>query len=191
MLIDSGSEMNDMSKGLWEQGQDLLPIDIDIRWSIGSANSTLDRVYGVCHSIIVDIGGVEITGPVFVLEGASQQFILGRPWERRARAQYDNRDDGSLYISITSTDNKRRAIFCAVAEHSERNRDRVRILRLEEPPEENNTINRSRMIIEEVRECRSLNLVDMEEGFTWDEFTGGRETAGDMMEEGMGNPHFS
>jgi hypothetical protein len=135
MLIDSGSEMNVMSKGLWKQAQGLLPIDTDIQWAVGSAISTFDRIHSVCHSVMVDIGGKEITRPVFVLEGASQYFIPGRPWERRAQAQYDNRDDRSLYISITSTDNKRRAIFCAVAEHSEWNRDRVRILRLEDPLE--------------------------------------------------------
>jgi hypothetical protein len=104
MLIDSGSERNVMSKGLWEQAQELLPIDTDICWSIGSANSTHGRVYRVCHSIMVDISGVEITGPVFVLEGSSQQFILGWPWEQQARAQYYNPDDGSLYISIMSRD---------------------------------------------------------------------------------------
>ena len=131
MLIDSGSEMNVMSKGLWERAQDLLPIDIVVNWSIGSANCTHDRVYGTCHAVAVDIGGVEITVPVFILEGASQQFILGRPWERLAQAQYNNQDDRSLYISIKSIDNKRRAIFCAVAEHSEWNRDRIRIMRLE------------------------------------------------------------
>src|SRR5205085_1606618 len=110
---------------------DLLPIDIDVSWSIGSANSTDDKVYGVCHSVMVDIGGVEIEVPVFILEGASQQFILGRPWERLARAWYNNRDDGSLYISITSLDSRRRAVFCAADEHSEQNRDRVRIMHLE------------------------------------------------------------
>src|SRR5437588_11055037 len=84
---------------------------------------------------MVDIGGVEIEVPVFVLEEASQQFILGQLWERLARAQYDNRDDGSLYISITSLDSRQRAVFCAADEHSKWNRDRVRIMRLESPAE--------------------------------------------------------
>ena len=90
MLIDSGSEMNVMSKGLWERAQDLLSIDIDISWSIGSANSTHDRVYSICHTVAVDIGEVEIMVPVFVLEGTSEQFILVRPWEWLMRAQYNN-----------------------------------------------------------------------------------------------------
>jgi hypothetical protein len=101
---------------------------MEIRCSIGSANATHNRVFGVCHSVSIDIGGVEITIPVFVLEGAAQDMILGRPWERKARAQYDNRENGSLYITISTLDNQRRAVFCAVGEHNDRNRDRVRIL---------------------------------------------------------------
>jgi hypothetical protein len=61
---------------------------------------------------MVDIGGVGITGPVFVLEGASQQFILGQPWERRSKAKYDNRDDGSLYISIPSMQQAEGYLLC-------------------------------------------------------------------------------
>src|SRR5437588_10904420 len=87
MLIDSGSEMNVMSKELWERTQDLLPIDIDVSWSIGSVNSTHDKVYGVCHSLMMDIGGVELEVPVCGLDGASQLFILGTPGEQHARGQ--------------------------------------------------------------------------------------------------------
>ena len=44
MLIDSGSKLNVMWKELWEKVQDLLPIDTDVSWSLGSANSMLDRI---------------------------------------------------------------------------------------------------------------------------------------------------
>jgi hypothetical protein len=128
MLVDSGSEMCVMSKDLWHQLRGVLPMDMDIRCSIGSANATHNRVFGVCHAVGIDIGGVEITIPVFVLEGAAQDMILGRPWERKARAQYDTRENGSLYITISTLDNQRRAVFCAVGVHNDRNRDRVRIL---------------------------------------------------------------
>ena len=161
MLIDSGSQMNVMSKELWEKVQDLLPIDTDVSWSIGSGNLTHNRVYGVCHSVMVDIGGVEITGPVFVLEGAAQQFILGRPWERSARAQYDNRDNGSLYISIKPADGKRRAVFCAVAEHNSRNRDRVRTLHLIQD-RENESLDENRGISGKAG-CRYIRLLDEED----------------------------
>ena len=128
MLIDSGSEMCVMSKKLWKTLEEDIPIDTDIQWSIGSANATQDRVFGVCHSVAVDIVGVEIRLLIFVLDVAAQDLILGRPWERKARAQYDNRDNGSLYISISAPDNQRKVVFCAVGRTNERNRDKESIL---------------------------------------------------------------
>ena len=86
MLINSGSKMCVMSMRLWDELQDELPIDRDVAWSIGSANATRDRVYGVGHSVSVKVGGVEVDVPIFVLEEAVQKLILGRPWERKVRA---------------------------------------------------------------------------------------------------------
>ena len=129
MLIDRGSEICVMSKRLWNELQDELPIAWDVDWSIGSANATRDRVYGVCHSVSVNVRGVEINVPIFLLEEAAQNLILGRPWERKVRAQYDNRDEGSLYITISTPDEQRRVVFCAIGKSDERNRDQVRILR--------------------------------------------------------------
>ena len=42
MLIDSGSKMCVMSKRLWDEIQDELTIDLDVAWSIGSANAMRD-----------------------------------------------------------------------------------------------------------------------------------------------------
>lgn len=53
--------------------------------------------------LVVDIGCVEISGPVFVLEVALQQLISG-PRVRWERTQCDSVDDESLHISVTSTD---------------------------------------------------------------------------------------
>ena len=132
MLIDSGSEMSVMSRDLYERVKGLLPVNTEIRWSIGSAFSTMDKVFGVCHSVAVEAGGIEIPVPVFILEGTLQEFILGRTWDRLVRGQHDNRQDGSLYISITSLHDRKKATFCAVADCTDRDRDRMRILRLED-----------------------------------------------------------
>ena len=132
ILIDSGSVMCVMSRDLYERAKGLLPVDTEIRWSIGSANSTMDKVIGVCHSVAVEVGGIEILVPDFILECALREFILGRTWDRLARAQHDNRQDGSLYISITSLDDGKKVTFCAVADRTDRDWDRVRIIRLED-----------------------------------------------------------
>jgi hypothetical protein len=123
MLIDSDLQMYAMSKTFWQELEDHLLIDCEIRWSIGSADATLDLVYGVRHSVAIDIGGIQIRFPIFVLNVAAKDLILGRLWERKARAQYDNLDDGSLYITISALDGQREAPFCAVVATNARNRD--------------------------------------------------------------------
>ena len=132
MRIDSGNEMCVMIRDLYELAKGLLPVDMEIHWSIGSANSPMDKVFGVCHSVAVEVGRIEIPVPVFILEDASQVFILRRTWDRFARVQNDNRQDGSLYISITSLDDRKEATFYAVADCTHCDRDRVCILRLED-----------------------------------------------------------
>ena len=105
-----------ISRDLYERAKALLPVDTMIRWSIGSANSTMDKVFGVCHSVAGEVGGIEIPVRVFIVEGASQEFLLGRTWDRLARAQHDNRHAGSPYISITSLDERKTVTFSAVAD---------------------------------------------------------------------------
>ena len=129
MLMDSGSEICVLSKKLWNELQDEIPIDRDVAWSIGSAKATRNLVYGVCHSVSVNVGGVEVDVPIFVLEEVAQNLILGQPWEGKVRAQYNNRDDRALYITISTLDDQRSVVFCAVGKSAEKNRDRARIQR--------------------------------------------------------------
>jgi len=79
--------------------------------------------------VSVNISGVDVNVPIFVLEEAAQDLILGRPWEKKSRAQCDNRGDGSLDITISTPDHRRKVVFCAVGTTDERNRDRARIQR--------------------------------------------------------------
>ena len=92
----------------------------------------MDKVFVVCHSVAVEVGGIEIPVPVFILEGASQEFILGRTWDSLACTQHDHRQDGSLCISITSLDDRKKATFCAVANRTDVDRDRVHTLPFED-----------------------------------------------------------
>ena len=132
MLIDSGSEMLVLSRDLHQCAKGLLPVDTEISWSIGSANLRMDNIFGVFHSSAVQVGRIEISVPVFILEGASQEFNLSRTWDSLGHEQHDNWQDGLLYITITSLDDGKMATFCPVADHIDRDRDRLRILRLED-----------------------------------------------------------
>ena len=46
----------------------------------------MDKVFVVCHSMAVEVGAIEILVPVFILQGSSKEFILGRTSDRLARA---------------------------------------------------------------------------------------------------------
>ena len=60
-----------MSQDLYGRAKGLLPVDREIRWSIGSANSTMDTVFGVCDSMAAEVGGIEIPVPILNLQDAS------------------------------------------------------------------------------------------------------------------------
>jgi len=82
-LLDNGSEVNMMPRRVFERLG--LPIDTDIKWSINTYNTESELEgsgpIGVCHAVPIDIGGVEVKQPVFVVEYATQDLLLGRPWE--------------------------------------------------------------------------------------------------------------
>ena len=58
--------------------------------------------------------------PFFIMEYLAQDIILGRPWERMVRAKYNNRDDGSLFLTISDVEGNS-ATFCAVPADHEQN----------------------------------------------------------------------
>ena len=85
-------------------------------------------------------------------------------WDRLARAQQDNRQDGSLYISITSLEKRKRVTFCAVADRTDPDRDRVRILRLEEDASRETSLGESlgkgRAIGGDVGRCLVVRMIE-------------------------------
>lgn len=127
-LLDDGSEVNMMPRRVFEKIN--LPIDTEIRWRINAYNSDTELEscgpIGVCHDVSLDIGGVEVKQPVFVVEHSNADLILGRPWARAVRAEFINEDDGSYTVRIKSKDGRRVVQFCAVKAEHERNREFVR-----------------------------------------------------------------
>ena len=56
MLIDSRVELCLISKEVFDKVG--LPIDYDIEWTIRSANSQKNRVYGICHEVLIVVGQI-------------------------------------------------------------------------------------------------------------------------------------
>ena len=88
---------------------------------VGSANSTRSQVHGLCREVEVSVGRVKKVLPFFVMEYLAQDVILGRHWERMVKAKHDNRDDGSLSLTISDAEGNS-STFCAVPADHERNR---------------------------------------------------------------------
>jgi len=132
-LLDDGSELNIMAKA-FEQLQHT--IDTEINWRINGYDTKAEEeiadlekkgnLIGVCHDVLVDIGGVAVKQHIFVVRHLSTDLILGRPWERMTRAQKTNRDDGSYVIKIKSPNGRRMVEFIAVPAQHERIREYVR-----------------------------------------------------------------
>ena len=106
------------------------PIDTDIKWRINSFHGQADGnggVIGVCHDLRVNVGGVEVRTPVFVVDECNQDLLLGRPWERAVRASMINERDGSVTWEIRSPDGRRVVKFVGVTGEHERNRSYARL----------------------------------------------------------------
>ena len=127
-LLDDGSEVNLMPWRTFERLD--LPIDKDISWRISTFNTGSDTeahgCLGVCYSVLIDIGMVEVKVPVFIMSDSNQDLLLGRPWARMARANFINEDDGSYTCRIKTPDGRRIVQFCAAKADSPRNRSFAR-----------------------------------------------------------------
>src|SRR5579871_4477299 len=127
--LDSGSEVNVMPRRIFAKMG--LPIDDGVSWRINAFNSEQEakgpnvspsELVGVCHDVLIDIGGVAVKQHIFVVEHCNADLLLGRPWERAVRATADNMDNGELIVTIRSPDGRREVKFIAAHAEHERNR---------------------------------------------------------------------
>ena len=85
-LLDDGSESNIMSKRTFEQLQ--YPIDTNVNWRINGYDAEAQdeimelgrrgNLIGVCHDVLVDVGGVTVKQHIFVVKYLNSDLILGR-----------------------------------------------------------------------------------------------------------------
>ena len=123
-LIDHGSEINLMSKSLYQKGK--WPIDIDHGWRIRATNNSSGDLYGACPNVKVTIGDVRDEQNFFVQDMSSYPLILGQPYITAVCMETKVMDDGSAYARVRSRDGKRAVQFLTVCVNHERNRDSLR-----------------------------------------------------------------
>ncbi|KAL3687991.1 hypothetical protein R1sor_014300 [Riccia sorocarpa] len=123
-LIDHGSEINIMSRAVYEKGK--WPIDIDHGWVLRTANNTKGELYGACPAVKIRIGDVEEEQNFFVQNNSPYPLVLGQPFITSMRMETKVMDDGSHYARVRSRDEKRSVQFLTVRIDHERNRDSLR-----------------------------------------------------------------
>lgn len=123
-LVDHGSEINIMSRNVYEKGK--WPIDTDHGWVMRAANSGRTRLHGACPAIPTKIGDVEVDQNFFVQNLSAYPIILGQPFITASRMETKVLDDGSHYARIRSIDGKKSVQFLTVKPDNERHRLQLR-----------------------------------------------------------------
>ena len=127
-LVDHGSEINIMSRNVYEKGK--WPIDTDHGWVMRAANSGRTRLHGACPAIPTRIGDVEVEQNFFVQNLSAYPIILGQPFITASRMETKVLDDGSHYARIRSVDGKKSVQFLTVKPDNERHRLQLREISL-------------------------------------------------------------
>lgn len=104
------------------------PINTDIEWRIRTFTKEAGAYgcMGLCHTVPVDIGGVEVKVPIFVMEDLEHDLLLGRSWGEMARAAFTNENNGDYVCRIKSPDGYRIVQFVAIKAEHPRNRSFAR-----------------------------------------------------------------
>lgn len=123
-LVDHGSEINIMSREVYEKGK--WPIDINHGWVMRAANCGRSQLYGACPAISTKIGDVEVEQNFFVTNHGAYAVILGQPYITASRMETKVLNDGSHYARIRSLDGRKSVQFLTVRSENERHRLQLR-----------------------------------------------------------------
>ncbi len=123
-LIDTGSEVNLMSRSIYELGQWM--VDCDTQWSVNSINRAKNTLWGGCPGVPVKVGNVIEPTNIFVHESLPYDLILGQPYITQARLEYKVLPDGTHMAKVRSRDDLRVIQFPVVKPGHWRNRKELR-----------------------------------------------------------------
>ena len=107
-LIDHGSEICLMPKRVCDRLG--LYVDTEIAWTTNTFDTGIKaEIHGplsVCHRVKIDVGGVEVRIPIFIVEDSNTDLLLGMPWIYIMRAATIVEDDRSVSAHTKSTDGR-------------------------------------------------------------------------------------
>jgi hypothetical protein len=80
-ILDTGSEMNIISREVVEEIRPMLPQQLDIGVKMTSANNINSQMSAHFQDVPLQIGEIETYANLYVMEDSPFQLLLGRPWQ--------------------------------------------------------------------------------------------------------------
>ncbi|TFK16671.1 hypothetical protein FA15DRAFT_606635 [Coprinopsis marcescibilis] len=117
-ILDDGSQIIGMRRAVWEKLG--IPCRSDHKIIVESANKTKSSTTGLLPNLKVTIGDCDFYLQVQVIEEASYDFLLGRPFHTLAKAVVSHMYD-SGQAQLTLTDPNTKAIITLPTKNRDRN----------------------------------------------------------------------
>ena len=111
-MLDGGSEINLMSRSVYEKGQ--WPIIKKHGWFLSGINFMKESLYGACPSVPVRVGDLTFKLNFFVQDNSPCTVILGQPFIVHSRMETKVLDNGSSFARVRDEAGGRTVQFMVV-----------------------------------------------------------------------------
>ncbi len=118
-LLDTGAEINVMTKALMEEAS--LVMRSGPRLKLISYTGHFRPFLGLSEDVEVAIGGLKTRHPIFVLENAENDLVLGQPFLNNVKFTQEYEADG-VFGTITNESESQSAVFRTLAANDPPNR---------------------------------------------------------------------
>ncbi len=128
-LVDSGSELNLITRRVWEQSE--VPIDEDgKRWSLRGIGGEIVPLLGCCRDAPIQIAGKNFDHHFFVSsrEHGAYDGILGQPWLSWFSTSIDSQRGGPTYLHAFPSGDKTGACASVVIVQADHPRSRSKLV---------------------------------------------------------------
>ncbi|KAJ7026310.1 hypothetical protein C8F04DRAFT_1190632 [Mycena alexandri] len=97
-IVDTGSMLNVVSRGVWRNYMSHISMDITRHINMGDANGGQAQLRGFLKDVLIAVGGVDSRANFWVGDKVPFEILLGRPWQRGNYVSIDERRDGTYLV---------------------------------------------------------------------------------------------
>ena len=103
-ILDEGSQIVGLRKDIWEKLG--VPVRSDHKMNMISANASSNQTIGLIHDLKVTIGAYNFYLQVQVVENASYEMLLGRPFLTLTEANTQHYANGDSHVTLQDPNSK-------------------------------------------------------------------------------------